>query len=164
MTCLCSSNGVFHCLVDADHSDTATVYGQYPKTGYDAKNFSRNLRLEALTVTWQVWERTARIDEMNYVHRCMKSAGTAQQEEGIVSNDGVGRFGKNHNAGDGVSVESGDLKGSQAHFCGASIHNIITQSVEVYRKALTLPGENPETCRSRIALQGGFLKMRIRVI
>jgi CRISPR-associated endonuclease/helicase Cas3 len=136
------------CLVDADHSDTATHYGNEPAV------------LPALP-RWG--ERLAKLDE--YVARLPRAnpkKATPQELERQGIRDELYRLCR---TSDPVSrlrscdavVGSGKTTALMAHLLHVAATrnlrhiivvlpytNIIRQSVEVYRKALCLEGENPE--------------------
>lgn len=145
---------VFSCLVDADHSDTATVYGQYPERDNIPK-LQPALRLEALN------RYVASLGEKNQNKRndlrtqMYKRCRDGQQEEGIVSNAGSVGSGKT-TAVMAYQLNQAILKGARRIFVVLPYTNIITQSVEVYRQALVLPGEEPEAVVAELHCKADF--------
>ena len=85
----------------------------------------------------------------------MKSAGTASRKRGIVSNDGPVGSGKT-TAVMAYQLNQAILKGARRIFVVLPYTNIITQSVEVYREALKLPGEEPETVVAELHCKSDF--------
>ena len=145
---------VFSCLVDADHSDTATVYGQYPKRDTMPK-LQPELRLEALNryVASLGADSPNRRNELRT--QMYEKCRDGQQEEGIVSNDGPVGSGKT-TAVMAYQLNQAILKGARRIFVVLPYTNIITQSVEVYREALKLPGEEPETVVAELHCKSDF--------
>ncbi len=145
---------VFSCLVDADHSDTATVYGQYPERDNIPK-LQPALRLEALN------RYVASLGEKNENKRndlrtqMYKRCRDGQREEGIVSNAGSVGSGKT-TAVMAYQLNQAILKGARRIFVVLPYTNIITQSVEVYRQALVLPGEEPEAVVAELHCKADF--------
>ena len=145
---------VFSCLVDADHSDTATVYGQYPERDNIPK-LQPALRLEALN------RYVASLGEKNQNKRndlrtqMYKRCRDGQREEGIVSNAGSVGSGKT-TAVMAYQLNQAILKGARRIFVVLPYTNIITQSVEVYRQALVLPGEEPEAVVAELHCKADF--------
>ncbi len=129
------------CLVDGDHTDTAINYGGYPATELEVKLRPKE-RLLALDnyingLEKSDNERSSLREQMYHVCR------DANVEAGIASCDSPVGTGKT------TAVMAHLL--AQAHRRGLRriivvlpFTNIITQSVDVYRKALLLPGENPK--------------------
>ncbi|XBX10345.1 CRISPR-associated endonuclease Cas3'' [Enterocloster clostridioformis] len=145
---------VFSCLVDADHSDTATVYGQYPKRDNMPK-LQPELRLKALNcyVASLGEEKTNKRNELRT--EMYEKCRDGQRETGIVSNDGPVGSGKT-TAVMAYQLNQAILKGARRIFVVLPYTNIITQSVEVYRKALKLPGEDPEAVVAELHCKADF--------
>lgn len=128
------------CLVDGDHTDTAINYGNYPKNEKTIKlrPFERLLALDDYVGNLgSDDERSILRSQMYQICR------NTTIEAGISSCDSPVGTGKT------TAVIAHLL--SQAHNCGLRriivvlpFTNIISQSVETYRKALVLPGENAE--------------------
>jgi len=129
------------CLVDGDHTDTAINYGGYPETELEVK-----LRPK---------ERLSALD--NYINGLEKS-----DNERSFLREQMYHVCRDANVGAGISscdspVGTGKTTAVMAHLLAQArqrglrriivvlpFTNIITQSVDVYRKALLLPGEKPE--------------------
>ncbi len=127
------------CLADGDHTDTALHYGNYPKE----KEAPLLLAEERLTQLNNYISGFATGDERNRLRSELYHAC----REAVV--------------GDSISacdspVGSGKTTAVMAHLLAQAVRrkarrifvvlpftNIITQSVEIYRKALVLPGEDP---------------------
>lgn len=129
------------CLVDADHSDTAQNYGQSEPSIYVSLNPADRLRsLDEYVASF----KTEPMSERNQLRaKVYATCRTTSTERGIVSCDSP--------------VGSGKTTAIMAHLLQAAAENnlrrvfvvlpytnIITQSVDVYRKCLLLDGENPE--------------------
>lgn len=133
---------VFSCLVDADHSDTAAVYGQHPEQDNMPK-LQPALRLKALN-RYVASLGKENQDKRNELRTQMyEKCRDAQLETGIVSNDGPVGSGKT-TAVMAHQLNQAVLKNARRIFVVLPYTNIIAQSVEIYREALKLPGENPE--------------------
>lgn len=133
---------VFSCLVDADHSDTAAVYGRPPERDNMPK-LQPLLRLEALN-RYVAGLGKENQDKRNELRTQMyEKCREVQLETGIVSNDGPVGSGKT-TAVMAHQLNQAVLKNARRIFVVLPYTNIITQSVEIYREALKLPGENPE--------------------
>ena len=145
---------VFSCLVDADHSDTAAAYGQYPEHDNIPK-LKPALRLEALN------RYVANLGEKNRSKRndlrtqMYERCRDGQREEGIVSNDGAVGSGKT-TAVMAYQLNQAVAKGARRIFVVLPYTNVITQSVEVYRNALVLPGEEREAVVAELHCKADF--------
>ncbi|HYW45314.1 MAG TPA: DEAD/DEAH box helicase, partial [Bryobacteraceae bacterium] len=129
------------CLVDADHSDTARHYGEaLPRKPAECRWEERARALDRY-VEGLTAERgeDARNEDRRIVYECCRGADAGA---GIVCCD--------------AAVGSGKTTAVMAHLLRVALEkklrhifvvlpytNIIQQSVEVYRKALALPGEDP---------------------
>lgn len=142
------------CLVDADHTDTAAAYGQHP-AWEDAPQLQPVLRLEALN---------RYVEGLQGRHPSERNALRAQMYEacrdcaltaGIVSNDGPVGSGKT-TAVMAHQLRQASLRGARRIFVILPYTNIIAQSVEVYRKALVLPGEDPEAVVAELHYKADF--------
>lgn len=131
------------CLVDADHSDTARHYREaVPKTPADCR---WEERAEALD---QYLERLsadrlqdARNEDRRKVYECCCSADLMS---GIVSCDAAVGSGKTTAIMAYLLRVAARQTPKLRHiFVVLPYTNIIQQSVDVYRKALVLPGEDP---------------------
>jgi CRISPR-associated endonuclease/helicase Cas3 len=156
------------CLVDADHSDTAAHYGNEPAV------------LPPLP-RWE--ERLAKLDE--YVARLPRAnprKATPQELERQSIRDELYRLCRNADplsrlrSCDAV-VGSGKTTAMMAHLLKVAATrnlrhiivvlpytNIIRQSVEVYRKALCLEGENPDEIVAEHHHQADFKSLDTRYL
>ncbi|MDD5200351.1 MAG: CRISPR-associated endonuclease Cas3'' [Terrimicrobiaceae bacterium] len=156
------------CLVDADHSDTATHYGNEPAVLPPPPRWGERLakldgyvaklpRVNPKKATTQESERQRIRDELYRLCR------TADPTPRLRSCDAV--------------VGSGKTTALMAHLLNvANIRNlrhiivvlpytnIIRQSVEVYRKALCLEGENPEEIVAEHHHQADFKSLDTRYL
>jgi len=130
------------CLVDADHSDTANFYS--PPDDLEIPNLTPTERLESLKAyvgklsraSEETLQNQTRSDWFNY---CAKFS----TKSSILECDAPVGSGKT------TSVVAHLLKVAAERKLGRifvvlPFTNIIDQSVEILRKALVLPGENPE--------------------
>jgi CRISPR-associated endonuclease/helicase Cas3 len=156
------------CLVDADHSDTAAHYGNEPLVTPPLPRWGERLakldeyvsklpRANAKKATPQELERQGIRDELYRLCR------TADPEPRLRSCDAV--------------VGSGKTTALMAHLLHVAATrnlrhiivvlpytNIIRQSVEVYRKALCLEGENPEEIVAEHHHQADFKSLDTRYL
>jgi len=147
------------CLADADHTDTAINAGQYPFTDNQ--------------ILLNPYERLKKLDE--YVH----SLGNTDSERNKMRRQMYEKCRdavilENISSCEGP-VGSGKTTAIMAHllsqaqkrnlrriFVVLPFTNIIQQSVEVYRKALVLPGENPEEVVAELHHRADFETEDIR--
>ena len=156
------------CLVDADHSDTATHYGNEPAVTPPLPRWGERLakldeyvsklpRANAKKAAPQELERQGIRDELYRLCR------TADPEPRLRSCDAV--------------VGSGKTTALMAHLLHVAAKrklrhiivvlpytNIIRQSVDVYRKALCLEGENPEDIVAEHHHQADFKSLDTRYL
>lgn len=156
------------CLVDADHSDTATHYGNEPAVAPPLPRWGERLakldeyvsklpRANAKKAAPQELERQGIRDELYRLCR------TANPEPRLRSCDAV--------------VGSGKTTALMAHLLHVAVTrnlrhiivvlpytNIIRQSVDVYRKALCLEGENPEEIVAEHHHQADFKSLDTRFL
>lgn len=141
------------CLVDGDHTDTAVHYGGYPTT-----DLSPELRPT---------ERLAALDM--YIKGLAKSG-----DERLLLREQMYQVCRNSNVKAVISscdspVGTGKTTAVISHLLAQAnrrklrriivvlpFTNIISQSVEVYRKALVLPGEKPEDVVAEIHHRADF--------
>jgi CRISPR-associated endonuclease/helicase Cas3 len=154
------------CLVDADHSDTARHYGNASLAFSPATRWS---------------ERLAKLDE--YVLRLPRPKlrdASSQQLERQQLRDEVYRLcrdanSSNHLCSCDAVVGSGKTTALMAHLLKVAAErelrhiivvlpytNIIRQSVEVYRKALCLDGENADEIVAEHHHQADFRSLDVR--
>ncbi|MDR2745232.1 MAG: CRISPR-associated endonuclease Cas3'' [Desulfovibrio sp.] len=129
------------CLADADHTDTAKHYGHYPAVEAVVELCAAK-RLAALDahvakLGGSVDSERAKLRGEMY-HACRDAAVDAP----VVSCDSPVGSGKTTAVMANLLAVAAGRK-LRRIFVILPFTNIITQSVEVYRKALTLPGENP---------------------
>lgn len=129
------------CLADADHSDTARNYGNYPEETHQIP-LQPELRLKLLddyvsSLNNTEGARGLLRDEMYSSCRAAEPGGR------IVSCDSPVGSGKTTAVMAHLLAQAGKL-GLRRIIVVLPFTNIITQSVEIYRKALVLPGEDPK--------------------
>ncbi len=159
------------CLVDADHSDTAQHYGEDPLSGHQPLSLRPQERLQRLdeyvdglsgSSESADLESTDSISHRNELRsqlycQCRDADTNAQ----IVSCDSP--------------VGSGKTTALMAHLLKQAVKrglrriivvlpytNIIKQSVDVYRKALVLPGESPDEVVAELHHQADFESLATR--
>lgn len=150
------------CLVDADHSDTARHYGN--EIPYDPPNPRWRERLAALDryVARLSGGDTRRERRRNELRRQMYEAcRDARIESSIRSCDAPVGSGKT-TAVMAYLLKLAQRKGIRHIFVVLPYTNIIKQSVDVYRKALTLPGERPEDVVAEHHHQADFEDVSLR--
>lgn len=144
---------VFSCLVDADHSDTASVYGQYPNE--NIPKLQPELRLRALN-RYVANLRSKHVNKRNELRAQMYvECRECMQESGIISNDGPVGSGKT-TAVMAYQLRQAIAKGARRIFVILPYTSIITQAVEVYREALVLPGENRNAVVAELHYKADF--------
>lgn len=148
------------CLADADHTDTAAVYGQAPEREYLPQLCAKE-RLAALD---RYVNNLGENDERSNLRREMYEAcRNAKIKGGFATCDSP--------------VGSGKTTAVMAHFLQQAIErnarrifvvlpytSIIQQSVDVYRKALVLPGENPEEVVAELHSRADFQNFETRYL
>ena len=154
------------CLSDADHTDTARNYRQYPSSDK--------------TVELRAAERLKQLDEyIDEKRRSAEAYGIGDAERNVLRNSMYLEC-RNSSVTGNVSscdspVGSGKTTAVMAHllaqaekrglrriFIVLPFTNIITQSVDVYRKALTLPGENPSDVVAELHHRADFESLDAR--
>lgn len=129
------------CLVDADHFDTSVNYKQgFPSSPIGLQASMRLEQLDRYVASLQ----DDQSDQRNQLRKQVyASCYNSTVPRGIVACDSPVGSGKT------TAVMAHLLQIAQKHemrriFVVLPYTNIITQSVDVYRKCLVLPGENPE--------------------
>ena len=154
------------CLSDADHTDTARNYRQYPSSDN--------------TVELRAAERLKQLDAyIDEKRRSAEAYGIGDAERNVLRNSMYLEC-RNSSVTGNVSscdspVGSGKTTAVMAHllaqaekrglrriFIVLPFTNIITQSVDVYRKALTLPGENPSDVVAELHHRADFESLDAR--
>lgn len=129
------------CMVDADHSDTAHHYGEAP-TNKPCLLLPREraLALERYikTLGSNVYDERALARKL--VYEACRDADTGPPLYACDSPVGTGKT----TAVMAHLLKAAHNKGLRRVFIVLPYTNIISQAVEVYRKALVLEGENPE--------------------
>ena len=148
------------CLADADHTDTAAAYGQAPEKDHLLK-LRADERLDALN---RYVSNLGGDDERSCLRREMYYAcRDAQIDEGFSACDSP--------------VGSGKTTAIMAHLLQQAINrnarrifvvlpytSIIQQAVEVYRKSLALPDENPEEVVAELHSRADFQDYETRYL
>jgi hypothetical protein len=147
------------CLADGDHTDTAVHYGDYPidEKPIDIRAAERLGSLDRYVsgLTKDDDRRSRLRTEMYYACRNTKT-GT-----GISSCDSPVGTGKT-TAVMSHLLSQADARGLRRIIVVLPFTNIITQSVAVYRKALVLPGENPEEVVAELHHRADFQDLNSR--
>lgn len=140
------------CLADADHTDTAVFYGQAPEN--DKMPLLR--AAERLAALEQYVSTLGSGDERSQLRRAMHAACRDADVSGnfIACSSPVG-------SGKTTAVMAHLLKQADARkarriFVILPYTSIIQQSVDVYRKALVLPGEDPEAVVAELHCRADF--------
>ncbi len=129
------------CLVDGDHTDTAINYGNYPK---DKKAVKLNPAERLLALDDYVSKLRNDEDERSCLRSQMyEICKTSNIHAGISSCDSPVGTGKT-TAVMAHLLSQAKNRGLRRIIVVLPFTNIISQSVETYRKALILPGENAE--------------------
>ncbi len=140
------------CIADADHSDTAQCYGK-PPCDDDSIPLRAKERLDKLDAYVQCLEDDS---ERNSLRREMYfNCRNAAVNGGFVCCDSSVGTGKT-TAAMAHLLNQAIKRGSRRVFVILPQTNIINQSVSVYRKALVLPGEDPETVVAELHHRADF--------
>ncbi|TWT84895.1 DEAD/DEAH box helicase [Planctomycetes bacterium CA13] len=129
------------CLVDADHFDTSANYGQaHPSPQVHLRPSERLKQLDRYVASLKSNKEDKRNQLRGKVYASCRSSNVPR---GIVACDSPVGSGKT------TAVMAHLLQVGRKHkmrriFVVLPYTNIITQSVDVYRKCLVLAGENPE--------------------
>lgn len=141
------------CLADADHTDTAESYGQYP-----ADTTMLTLRAaERLCALDRYVGRLSSDDERGKLRSEMYKAcreAAIDAERFVICDSPVGS-GKT-TAVMAYMLHRAEIKQARRIFVILPYTSIIQQSVDVYRKALVLPGEDPETIVAELHCRADF--------
>ncbi|GMO58706.1 MAG: hypothetical protein Ta2G_18730 [Termitinemataceae bacterium] len=147
------------CLADADHSDTALHYGEYPKI----EN----------TIALQPEKRLEKLDKYTAL------LGTKNDERSVLRTE-MYRACRNNETGKNIvscdsPVGSGKTTAIMAHLLHTALQkklrriivvlpftNIIVQSVQIYREALCLEGENQNEVVAELHHRADFQSVESR--
>mgnify|MGYP001071301367 CR=1 FL=1 len=151
---------VLSCLADADHTDTAAAYGKAPENER-LPMLRADERLEILnryvSMLGENSERSRLRSEMYVTCRDAKITGAFTACDSPVG------------SGKTTAVMAHLLKQAierkaRRIFVVLPFTNIITQSVDVYRKSLTLPGENPDDIVAELHSRADFQDKDMRYL
>lgn len=130
---------ILSCLSDADHTDTAVFYGQVP----DREKMPQLRAKERLAALDQYVLSLGEKDERSQLRREMYLACRDAKISGnFVACDSPVGSGKT-TAVMAHLLRQADSRKARRIFVVLPYTSVIQQSVEVYRKALVMPGENP---------------------
>lgn len=148
------------CLADADHTDTATAHGQAPERDHLPQLCAKE-RLAALN---QYVDRLSGNDERSNLRREMYDAcRDAKIKGGFATCDSPVGSGKTTAVMAHLLQQAIERKARRI-FVVLPYTSIIQQSVEVYRKALVLPGENPWDIVSELHSRADFQDYETRYL
>lgn len=148
------------CLADADHTDTAAAYGQVPERDCPPSLHAAE-RLAALN---QYVNDLGGDDERSNLRREMYDAcRDAEIEGGFSTCDSPVGSGKT-TAVMAHLLQQAIRRNARRIFVVLPYTSIIQQSVEVYRKALVLPGENPEEVVAELHSRADFQDYETRYL
>lgn len=123
------------CLADADHSDTASVYGASPEAE-KVPDLQPERRLEALN---RYAEEKLDAERIRWYRACRD----CREKAGIVAYNGFGESEKN-TAVMAYQLSQAAARKARRIFVVLPYADQVTQAAEVYRHALKLPEEKPE--------------------
>lgn len=148
------------CLADADHTDTAAAYGQAPEKDHLPK-LRANERLDALN---RYVSNLGGDDERSCLRREMYYAcRDAQIDEGFSACDSPVGSGKT-TAVMAHLLQQAINRNARRIFVVLPYTSIIQQAVEVYRKSLALPDENPEEVVAELHSRADFQDYETRYL
>jgi len=147
------------CLADGDHTDTALHYGEYPKEEkiIDLKPAERLSALDKYVSTLGKSDDSRSMLRAEMYRTCRNSVN----DSSISSCDSPVGTGKT-TAVMAHLLSQANIRKLRRIIVVLPYVNIITQSVEVYRKALVLPGENPKDVIAEIHHRADFQDARSR--
>jgi CRISPR-associated endonuclease Cas3-HD len=152
---------VLSCLADADHTDTAVNYRDYPTTESPVLLRAAE-RLEKLNeYVAQLPQDKDENERLSLRREMYKVCRDAEITERISSCDSPVGSGKT-TAVMGHLLRQAEKRGLRRIFVVLPFTNIITQSVAIYRKALCLEGENPEAVVAELHHRADFKDPEIR--
>jgi CRISPR-associated endonuclease/helicase Cas3 len=151
------------CIVDADHTDTALHYQQYPVNDdiillRPAKRLAKlDTYVAGLKQEGEDTQRNVLRNEMYYACRNVKV------ETKVSSCDSPVGSGKT-TAVMAHLLAQAERRGLRRIFVVLPFTNIIQQSVETYRNALVLPGEHPEEVVAELHHRADFENEDVRYL
>lgn len=148
------------CLADADHTDTARHYGQYPQNEAAAalNPAARLAQLDAWVAALDRKDKRSTLRREMYVN-CRDSV----QQGGLSACDGPVGSGKT-TAIMAHLLQQAILRGARRIFVVLPYTSIISQSVAVYRACLTLPGENADQVVAELHHRADFQDVETRCL
>jgi CRISPR/Cas system-associated endonuclease/helicase Cas3 len=147
------------CLVDADHTDTATHYGDYEETRKipDLKPSERLKRLDEYVASLKS-KQDPKSALRNDIYNACKNASTGANINSCDSPVGSGKT----TAVMAHLLKQAEKRGLRRIIVVLPTINIINQSVKTYRDALLLPGENAEDVVAEIHHKADFQSIENR--
>lgn len=152
---------VLSCLADGDHTDTAVNYGKITEDG-DSPKLRAKERLEALNqyVSTLVSDDKERGELRQKMYLSCRDAET--KENFTICDSPVGS-GKTTAVMAHLLRQAANREARRV-FVILPYTSIIRQSVEVYRTALTLPGEDPERVVAELHCRADFQEKETRYL
>lgn len=148
------------CLADADHTDTAMAYGQAP----EAKVLPQLRAVERLAALDRYISNLGGNDERSQLRREMYGAcRNADVSSSFSVCDSPVGSGKT-TAVMAHLLQQASGRNARRIFVVLPYTSIIQQSVDVYRKALVLPGENPEEVVAELHSRADFQDFQTRYL
>lgn len=164
---VCGDKGVFFrmmlsCLVDADHMDTARHYRKFPQEqDVNIPKLRAKERLEKLNqFVSGLGDKSERSKLRSEMYRVCRDS--AVKENIVACNSPVGSA--KTTALMAYALQQAISRKSRRIFVVLPFTNIIRQSVEVYREALCLPGENPEDVVAELHHRADFESEEARAL
>lgn len=152
---------ILSCLVDADHTDTATYYGKYPEES-EAPPLYPEKRLKKLDTFMEELRKNGEASLRNDLRNQMYDACKKAEVYGDISScDSPVGSGKT-TAIMAHLLTQAKKRGLRRIFVVLPFTSIISQSVKIYRKALTLPGEKPEDVVAELHHRAEFKNLDAR--
>jgi CRISPR-associated endonuclease/helicase Cas3 len=147
------------CLSDGDHTDTAVHYGEYPadEKHIDLRAADRLASLDRY-VSGLINEKDSRSRLRTKLYYACRNAKIETDISSCDSPVGTGKT----TAVMSHLLSQADARGLRRIIIILPFTNIITQSVEVYRRALVLPGENPKEVVAELHHRADFQDMNSR--
>lgn len=148
------------CLADADHTDTAMAYQQVPRK----QNLCQLRAEERLIALDRYVSGFGGSDERSRLrHEMYDACRLAESKGGFSVCDSPVGSGKT-TAVMAHLLQQAILRKARHVFVVLPYTSIIQQSVDVYRKALVLPGENPKDVVAEIHSRADFQKYETRYL